>query len=164
MKTAIFYLLTVVGVLWIQMAGNYFIGAPGLSANVVLVVVLYFGLARGPMTGELLGFLWGLLVDASSLGLVGLNALLYAGADYLAGMFRRQLDEKKLWTQAILSKGVSLLYVFCYFVIDRIFSPGPRPISWSIFAQPLSNGVVAPLFFWLMQRWGQLWDRLPQEE
>ena len=163
MKKSIFYLLTVVGVLWIQMAGDYFSGGSGFSANVVLVVVLYFGLSRGPMTGEMLGLLWGLLVDAGSLGLIGLHALLYASAGYLAGMFRRQLDEKKGWTQAIFSTGVSGVYVVSYFVLDRLFSLGPHPVSWSMLAQPLSNGAVAPLLFWLMLRWGRLWDMLPQD-
>jgi len=163
MKTAVFYLLTIVLVLWVQMAGDYFVGASGFSGNTVLVVVLYFGLSRGPMTGEMLGLLWGLLIDASSLGLLGLHALLYAGAGYLAGMLRRQLDEKKAWTQAIFSIGVSLLYVLVYFIADRIFSFGPHPVSWPMIAQPLINGAMAPLFFWFMQQWSQLWDMLPQE-
>src|SRR4051812_27685568 len=105
MKRPIFYVLTLLGVLWIQMAGNYFTGPSGLSANPVLIVVLYFGLSRGPLAGELLGFLWGLLVDASSLGLLGQHAILYAGAGFFAGALRRQLDEKKAWTQAIFSLG-----------------------------------------------------------
>ena len=163
MKKALFYLVTVVGVLWIQMAGDYFVGASGFSANVVLGVVLYFGLSRGPMAGVVLGFFWGLLVDASSLGLMGLHALLYAAAGYWAGMLRRQLDEKKVWTQAIFSTGVSGVYVLFYFILDRLFSIGPHPVSGSMLAQPLINGAVAPLFFWLMLRWGQLWSMLPQE-
>ena len=42
------------------------------------------------LTGESVGFIWGLLIDASSLGLLGLHAVLYALAGYAAGMFRRQ--------------------------------------------------------------------------
>ena len=163
MKKAIFYLLTTAGVLWIQMAGDYFVGASGFSANVVLVIVLYFGLSRGPMTGVVLGLIWGLLVDASGLGLIGLHALLFAASGYLAGMLRRQLDEKKIWTQAIFSTGVSGAFVLFYFVLDRLFSIGAHPFSVSMLAQPLINGAVAPLLFWLMLRWGQLWNMLPQE-
>jgi rod shape-determining protein MreD len=164
MKNTMFYLLTILGVLWIQMAGNYFAGASGCSANVVLIGVLYFGLSRGPLTGEMLGVVWGLLMDASTLGLIGLHAVLYAGAGYSAGTLRRQLDEKKVWTQTIFTAGISLLYVLFYFILDRIFSPAPHPVSLSLGLQPLANGVLAPVFFWLMQRWSRLWDLSPQEE
>jgi len=144
MKKSIFYLMTVILILWIQMAGDFFVGAFGFSANVVLVVVLYFGLSRGPMAGEMLGLLWGLLMDASTLGMIGVHALLYAAAGYLAGMLRRQLDERKVWTQAILTTGVSGVYVLAYFILDRLFSNSPHPMSWSMLAQPLINGAVAP--------------------
>ncbi len=164
MKTALFYFLTMFFALWIQMAGNYFLGAWGLSANVILIIVLYFGLVRGPMTGILMGFFWGLLVDASSLGLIGLHAFLYACAGFIAGLLRRQLDEKKMWTQAIFTLGVSVLYTMFYFILDRVFSTGPHPVSWSMAAQPLLNAAVAPLFFWMMQGWAQLWDIAPVEQ
>ena len=82
-----------------------------MSADVILVVVLYFGLSRGPMTGELLGFFWGLLTDASSLGLMGMHALLYSAAGYLAVMLRRQLDENKVWTQAIFTLADFACYI-----------------------------------------------------
>jgi rod shape-determining protein MreD len=164
MKKTLYYFITLLAILWIQMASDYFVGASGFSSNVVLIVVLYFGLARGPLVGESLGFLWGLLVDASSLGLIGLHALLYAGAGYLAGMLRRQLDQDKIWTQSIFSMIVSALYLVLYLLLDRMFSMGIRPLSWSISFQPLSNGFIAPFVFWLMQRWAQLWDYLPQEE
>src|SRR5437762_7111568 len=80
MKRTLFYLMTLLGVLWLQMAGNYFAGSSGFSVDAILIVVLYFGLSRGPLAGEMLGFAWGLLMDASGLGLIGLHAFLYAGS------------------------------------------------------------------------------------
>src|SRR3989344_1279923 len=147
MKRSIFYSLTVVFVFLLQAGGNYFAGMSGFSANVVLVVVLYFGLSRGPMAGLLLGFLWGLMVDASSLGLLGLHALLYSAAGYFSGMLRRQLDEDKGWTQVIFSLMVSALYLAAYFVFEHLFSPSPRPLRWPMAAQPLINGAMAPPAF-----------------
>jgi rod shape-determining protein MreD len=164
MKTTLYYLATLFLVLWIQMAGDYFLGATGFSVNVVLVIVLYFGLSRGPMAGQLFGLIGGLLVDASSLGLMGLHAMLYAGAGYLAGMFRRQLDERKAWTQTIFTIGVSVIYLLLFVVLDRVFSVSPHPLSWASLAQPMINGVIAPVLFLLMQEWGQLWNILPHEE
>jgi rod shape-determining protein MreD len=164
MKTALYYLLTLIGVFWVQGAINNFVGTSGFSINVVLVAVLYFGLSRGPMVGELLGFFWGLLVDASSLGLMGLHALLFTSGGYCGGMLRRQLDENKAWTQMIFSFGVSLLYVLVYLLLERVFAVESRPPSWSIAAQPLINAAAAPFVFWVMQRWSQFWDMAPVEE
>jgi len=164
MKIMIFYTLTLFLVSWVQMASDYFLGITGLSPNIVLIVVLYFGLVRGPMGGVLLGFFWGMMMDASSLGVMGLHALLYSGAGYLAGMLRRQLDEKKAWTQSIFSLGISFIYRVLYFVLDRIFSTGPHPLSWSVAVEPLLNAAMAPVFFWLMDAWCQLWDVRPVED
>jgi len=164
MKKGIFYVITVILVLWIQMAINYFLGSSGFSMNVVLCAVLYFGLSRGPIVGESAGFAWGLLMDASSLGLLGLQAVLYAGAGFFAGILRRQLDENKAWTQTIFTLAISIVYVLLFFVLDRLFSAGPHPISWSLVTQPFINALTAPVIFWLLQRWSEFWDLVPLEE
>jgi rod shape-determining protein MreD len=163
-KSLLFYLTTLFLILWAQIGGNYFAGTAGMSVNVILMVVLYFGLTRGPIPGVFLGFVWGLLIDASSLGLIGLNALLYAAAGYFSGMLRRQLDEDKVWTQTIFSLAISILYVGLNFILERLFAPATHPFSGSVLAQPFINAVVAPVLFWLMQRWSQLWSYLPAEE
>jgi rod shape-determining protein MreD len=163
-KKTLFFLITLVLVTWVQLAGNLFMGTSGLGANFVLVIVLYMGLAKGPLAGEMMGFFWGLLVDASSLGLMGLHAVLYAAVGFLAGMLRRQLDENKVWTQTIFTLIVSVFYGVFYFTLDRIFSPGPHPVSWGLLLQPFINSLVAPIVFWVMRRWSQLWDFIPQEE
>jgi rod shape-determining protein MreD len=164
MKRSIFYLLTVALVFWVQAAANYFAGVSGVSGNVILVATIYFGLARGPMSGQLLGFFWGLLIDASTLGLMGQNALLYAAAGFLAGMLRRQLDEDKGWTQVIFSFAASLLYILVHLTLEKMFAPAPRPPSWSMGVQPFINAMLAPIVFWMMRVWSQFWDLWPQEE
>ena len=163
MPKVLFYFLTLWMVLWAQILSNYF-GEPVLSINVVLIAVLYVGLSRGPLAGEALGFLWGLLVDVSFFGLLGLNAFLYAAAGYLAGMLRRQLDETKMWTQALFSFAASAAYLFFAYVLDRLFSSGARSLSWGILAQPVGNALMAPLLFRAMRAWSNLWHLSPEEE
>jgi rod shape-determining protein MreD len=163
MKAPVFYLLTIFLVLWVQAAANLFAGSTGFSINTVLIAVLYFGLTRGAVSGAVLGFLWGLLFDASMLGLLGLHAFIFTTAGFFAGMLRRQLDEDKFWTQSIFTFAVSLFYICGYFIIDRIFSFGTHRFSWSIAVQPFINGLLAPLFFWGLTRWSQVWDMAPQD-
>jgi len=163
MKRAAFYLLTVLAVLWMQILNNHFLGGSGFSCDWVLIAVIYFGLFRGPLAGETMGFVWGLLIDASSLGLMGMHTLLYAGAGYLAGMLRRQLDGTKVGTQAVFSFGVSILYGIAYVVIDHLFVGADRPFSWMSAARPFVNGALAPVLFWILARWSGVWAIFPVE-
>lgn len=158
MKAFFFYSITIVLILWIQVVNDHYTGGLGFSANLVLVAVLSFGLSRGPLVGELLGFVWGLLVDAASLGFIGIHALLYTLAGYMAGVLKRQLDESKMGAQSLFTLGISILYMGFSYGLQRLFSYGIRPISWAIVAQPLSNAILAPILFWGLNSWSQLWD------
>jgi rod shape-determining protein MreD len=58
---------------------------PGAAPDVLLVLVLAFGLAEGPMSGAVTGFLAGFLADALSAHEMGRLAFAYALAGYVAG-------------------------------------------------------------------------------
>jgi len=162
-KKAIYYVLTLWGVLWLQILLNHFLGGTWAAVDLILVTVLFNGLSRGPLVAEGMGFVWGLLSDASSLGLMGIHALLYAGSGYLAGIVRRQLDETQAWTQMLFTFGISVLYALLYLLLDRLFGRGNRPAGWSLVIHPFVNAVIAPVVFWLMQRWSESWDIFPLE-
>ena len=125
--------------------------------------MLHFGLTRGPWSGEWMGFVLGLLMDASSLGLLGIHAILYSLAGYAAGMFRRQLDASKLWTQAIFSWMVSMVYFALYLVVERFFSVNEGSFQWACLTVPVMNAVFAPLVFQALDFWSQVWDMTPVE-
>lgn len=63
------------------------LGLPGAVPDLVLVVVLAFGMAGGPLTGTIVGFCGGLLVDLAppSMSIAGQGALVFALAGYAAG-------------------------------------------------------------------------------
>lgn len=158
MKRFFYFVLTMWAVLWAQVILNHYLGGSWFSVDFVLISTLYFGLARGPMTGQLVGVLLGLLVDAASLGMMGLHALLYAAAGYFSGLSRRQLDETKPWTQGIYTFLTSLVYVALYLSLDRLLGTELRPVSPRFFAQPLANAIAAPFLFWILERWTAAWD------
>lgn len=163
MKPFLFYFLTLWGILWIQMANHHYLGGLGVSVDVIFIVVLYFGLTRGPLSAQLLGFVWGLLIDAAALGTLGEYAFLLAGTGYLSGMLRRQLDESKIWTQSIFSGTISILYLMLSLGLERLFSGSHRPFSGLLWLQPLVHAVVAPFIFALMQWWCSIWALFPEE-
>ena len=163
MKKAFYFVITLWIVLWGQVVSNHFLGGTLFSVQWILIAVLHFGLARGPWEGEWVGFVWGLLVDASSLGLLGIHAILYALAGYAAGMLRRQLDSSKMWTQAIFSWMASTVYFVLYWVLERFFSVNEGAFQWAFLTVPLINAVFAPLVFRALDRWSEVWDMEPVE-
>lgn len=163
MKRFFFYLLTVWIALWFQAFVNYSFGGSRVSADIVLMGVLYFGLLRGPIVGQALGFVWGLLIDASSLGLLGLHVFLYASAGYAAGMLRRQLDGAQAVAQAIFTFAVSVCCAAGYLAVSHLFASVQGPAAWPLVIQPLVNAILAPVFFWLARRWSVGWRLFPAE-
>jgi rod shape-determining protein MreD len=157
-KKTSFYFLTLWGLLWLQVVINHFAGGSAFTVNVILISVLAVGLSRGPAAGLGVGYVWGLLLDASSLGLLGMHALLYGLAGYTAGLLRRQLDETKIWTQAIFSFAITVLYLLAYVGLGHLFSTGDRSFSWRLVVEPVVNALLAPLFFGALRQWFKAWD------
>lgn len=163
MRPFIFYTLTLLISLWLQVLVNALTGGWPVGVNGLLILTLFFGLVRGPAAGQLLGLGWGLLIDASALGPMGLHGLLLAIAGYGAGIFRRQLDGTKSWTQTIFTGVISLLYGLAFTGLDHLLSRSPRSLTAAVALEPLVNALAAPLLFSLMRVWADLWRIEPAE-
>jgi rod shape-determining protein MreD len=162
-KRLLYFVFTLWIFLWAQVASNHFLGGTLFSVQWILLAVLHMGLVRGPWAGETMGFIWGLLVDAASLGLLGLHAILYALAGYAAGMFRRQLDSSKIWTQTILTWMASVVYFATYIVVTRFLAANEEPFQWALLTVPVMNAIFAPLVFRVLEFWDRAWDMTPVE-
>jgi len=158
MKYLLFYAVTLLGGLWLQVIQNHFLGGSLFSVQLLVIATIYWGLTRGPISGPLMGFLWGLLTDAASLGLLGERALLYSAVGYIAGFFRRQLDDTKPWTQGVFTLISSLGVLLGELLVEHFFANGQRPILLSMWLQPLWNALAAPLLFLVLRSWDMVWD------
>ena len=69
---------------------------PGAAPDAVLVLVVAFALAEGPMSGLVTGFSAGLLADALSAHEIGRLALAYAVAGYVTGMLQDDTERSTL--------------------------------------------------------------------
>ncbi len=163
MKKALYYIFTLWIVLWLQVVSNHFLGGTLFSVQWILLAALHFGLARGPWVGESMGFIWGLFMDSSSMGLLGLHAILFSLAGYAAGMLRRQLDSSKIWTQGIFSLMVSVVYAALYWIVGRFFSIDEGPFQWGFLTVPIVNAVFAPFVFRALEMWALAWGLEPVE-
>jgi rod shape-determining protein MreD len=84
-------LLTLITVL-IQEAGVSQISIFGVSADLTPLMVMSVGLLAGSMTGAVVGFTTGLLVDTVLVQTLGITSLLYIAIGYWSGRLRELRD------------------------------------------------------------------------
>ncbi len=131
---------------------------PGAAPDLVLVLVIAFALAEGPMSGMTTGFVAGLLADAMSAHEMGRLALAYALAGYVAGQFQDD-DHSALqpfgvvllgaltWLGAYTAEGILLGDArLSVQAVGRIaLSAVPYDVVLTPFVVPLVGGLVRRL-------------------
>jgi rod shape-determining protein MreD len=146
--TALLLQLTVIGRLPV----------PGAAPDLVLVLVVAFALAEGPMSGMTTGFLAGLLADGLADHEMGRLALAYALVGYVTGML--QDDEHSAlqpfgavllgaltWLLTYSAEGILLGDVrLSFHAVARIAVSGvPYDVVLTPFVVPLIGGLVRRL-------------------
>jgi rod shape-determining protein MreD len=147
--TALLLQLTVVGRLPL----------PGAAPDLVLVLVVAFALAEGPMSGLVTGWAAGLLADALAAHELGRLALAYAIAGYVTGMLKDETERSTLQPfgavalgavvalGAYLSVGILLgdPRVTVHAVFRLLVSAVPYDVVLTPFVVPLVAGLVRRL-------------------
>ncbi len=147
----------VVGVLMQIVLGRY-LSLYDAAPQVFLLLTITHGFVFGPVLGEILGFSWGLISDATGIRLFGLNALLLALAGYLAGKLRRRVASERMTAQVIISLVATLYYMIGVSTLYSIFDESPGRFSVTHFIiEAIYNGVFAVAFFMFTERWTALW-------
>jgi rod shape-determining protein MreD len=112
--TALLLQLTVIGRLPV----------PGAAPDLLLVLVVAFALAEGPMSGMVNGFVAGLLADAMSAHELGRLALAYAVAGYITGLLQDDTDRSTLQPFGAVALGA--LTALTAFSVEGILLGDPR--------------------------------------
>lgn len=111
---------------------------PGAAPDVVLVVVVGFGLAEGSRSGVLTGFGAGVLSDLSSDSQLGRLALAYAVVGYLSGLLSGDSDRSVLLPfAAVAVGGVVALTIYA----GEGILLGDARITMAAFARSLASSV-----------------------
>jgi len=139
--------------LWVQ----DFFSFLGFSPRLLLLATLFFAVKEGPLTGECLGFLWGLLLDLAGQSHFGSQTFLLTAVGYSCGVLRGKIDETIFLAQISLVWGASFLFILGLFFLEVLFGGEPgRFLVWNSLLEPLLAGVVAPLYFFILNRWYKL--------
>ena len=95
-------------VIWLLAITTY-----NITPDIVIIAVVYIGVKRGNIEGCVSGFIAGLLLDILSGTFLGLLALSYSIAGFIAGNFKREEDDK------YLTKYYFLLIVFLCSIVGN---------------------------------------------
>ncbi|HUR14155.1 MAG TPA: rod shape-determining protein MreD [Mycobacteriales bacterium] len=147
--TALLLQLTVVGRLPL----------PGVAPDLVLVLVVAYALAEGPMSGLVTGWSAGLLADALAAHELGRLALAYAVAGYVTGMLQDETERSTLQPFGAVALG-ALLALGTYLAVGillgdpritahavgrSLVSSVPYDVVLTPFVVPLVAGLVRRL-------------------
>jgi rod shape-determining protein MreD len=80
---------------------------PGAAPDLLLVLVVAYALAEGPMSGMTTGFVAGLLADLSADHQLGRLALVYAVVGYLTGLVEDDTDRSTFVPFAAVALGAA---------------------------------------------------------
>lgn len=94
---------------------------PGVAPDLVLVLVVAYALAEGPMSGLVTGWFAGLLCDALSVHELGRMALAYAIAGYVTGMLQDETERSTLQPFGAVALG-ALLALGAYLSVGILLS------------------------------------------
>jgi rod shape-determining protein MreD len=139
---------------------------PGAAPDLLLVLVVAFALAEGPLSGLVTGWLAGLLADTLAAHELGRLALAYGMAGYVTGMLKDETDRSTLQPFAAVAMGavvalsayvgVGILLgdprLTAYTVVRSALSTVPYDVVLTPFVVPLVAGLVRRLDDDLLRR------------
>ena len=123
--------------------------------DLALGIVVYAAYVNGAMTGQVAGFLSGLLLDFLSAAPLGLNCLVRTLIGALAGLFKDTFFLDVFILPFVLCALATLLKAGIYFALHLILGPAipaysfVTPLFWAEFGL---NSLSAPLLFGLLRR------------
>jgi rod shape-determining protein MreD len=111
---------------------------PGAAPDLLLVLVVAFALAEGPMSGMSTGFVAGLLADLSADHELGRLALVYAVVGYLTGLIEDDTERSTL--VPFLAVGLGAAAGLLVFAAEGALLGDPR-VTFTAFGRSLISSV-----------------------
>lgn len=153
-------ILAVVAILQTTLVPNLTIW--GVFANLPLLIVVCWGLLRGPREGALWGFIAGLMVDLLSGAPFGAATLSLIVVGFLAGLGEATVFRASIVLPMVVMFLATVVYDLLFLLIVQI-SGQPVALLDSIWRlvlpSALLNAALTPIFFltmrWLYTRYGR---------
>jgi rod shape-determining protein MreD len=133
----------------------------GLTAvNLVLVVVVYVGLAFGPATGLIVGSLGGLVQDALAGGIIGIGGFAKTLVGFMVGVLGAQFIVSQPIPRFVMFIAATVLHEACFQLLYAVVEARAFRLPYSAtFTQALINAVVGVVAFQVVEQGPQMLQR-----
>lgn len=131
-----------------------YISFNGIYPNFILIFIVFIAINKGPMKGQLTGFLYGLTWDFLSTDIFGLKTLAFTISGYLAGQFNRKLNKEQPLTQIIVT-GICLIITHALTSLVHMIMPeeiisSPFELTHFVWISIILNLALTPFIFKLL--------------
>ncbi|MBI4845243.1 MAG: rod shape-determining protein MreD [Candidatus Omnitrophica bacterium] len=116
-----------------------------IKPDLILLLVLFFGLYNGEKSGLLCGMILGVVVDILSTGIFGINSFLLGFVGFVSGALKERVYTNHILTSIIVGFSASLISVSSYYLLANNFYRLPSfpqnavIISGTVFCTTLCN-------------------------
>jgi len=140
---AVGVLVAIALALALQTSVARFLVGGAAAVDLVLIVVVYVALTRGPVTGMLAGSLAGLTQDALSIGVIGIGGLSKSIVGFAVGAVGQQFIVTAALPRLVIFLGSTVAHAAIFMGLYVLLGLGSFPSPWApIFSQALGNAVV----------------------
>jgi len=150
---AVYGSLVMAGLAVLQSTVLRFVEIAGVSPDLILIVLIFLANKNGTMTGQVSGFVGGIVVDFMGLAPLGFYALIYTLIGALFGMTRGKMFVDPIFIPVILAVVAMLLKGIIALIVATLFSIAAvhgRVFTSSFLIEIAYTGLVAPVVFGLL--------------
>lgn len=136
----------------------------GIKPDFILIVSIYGGLCLNKNTAATIGFMFGLVQDALSFKMMGINSLSKCLIGFSIGSLREKILGENLLVQYLFTfistflNGIIFLLILKGLLLMEIETFG---FFWSLFIQGIYNSLLAPPIFLLLNKIRRLYYKNP---
>lgn len=128
-------------VMWLFAISKY-----NITPDLVIILVIYVGYMRGHITGMISGFISGLILDILSGSFIGLSAVSYCIAGFIAGYFNIQIREHSTKKNSLITIifGCTLI---AYLIFFAVYFQGSAIPFWEVFLKYIITTTIYTTVF-----------------
>ena len=157
MTRSFFVLFTLFLGILVEFFFHHYLSIGSAAPDAFLLLTMAFGFGSGPVMGQTLGFLWGLVADASGTELFGMSALVLTIAGFAAGTLRRRVASERLTGQLVIALTATVYQALMSSFLLSSFESAGRINFGSLLVEIVLNAVFVPWIFIAVDKWLDAW-------
>ena len=136
----------------LQTALPRFLVGGAAAFDLVLVVVVYVALTRGPVAGIVAGSVAGIIQDALSSGVIGIGGLAKSAVGFAAGTIGQQFIMAEALPRLVMFVGATAAHSAVFMGMYVLIGIRSFPSPWTaILGQALGNAAVGMMAFTIVE-------------